>query len=180
MSKGLGKVSRALKAEVDRLSYTLLYGCASRIYFGDGDATIERKHKVSIMRAAKALVATGQYRLSIGILTQEMELWGYQGKLYIEGYVICRAEYDGFPNNLDDLETQSEMARRTDCSQSTVHRGLKDEVHRSDGTLIRSGRFKIDGQEAWFEPHQEKEEISPEDLDRIFRGKVPRPDESRV
>jgi len=70
MSRGHGALERFIKETVDEYKHVHLYLAARKFYELPDDALLEKRHKVSVLRAAKSLAARYGYYVAEAMSTQ--------------------------------------------------------------------------------------------------------------
>ena len=124
MSRGHGALERYIKDRVDTDHYIHLYLAARNFYELTEDEVLEKRHKVSVLRAAKSLAARYGYYVAEARSTQTFE----------DG---LRIVWHGMHISKDFLEntspTQSQIANVLSMHQSTISRYLRSPTVDDEG-----------------------------------------------
>ena len=116
MSRGHGALERYIKDRVDTDHYIHLYLAARNFYELPDGVALEKRHKVSVLRAAKSLASRYGYYIAEAVSVQTLETG-------------VRIHWRGMHISTEPLKsgriTQSELAKETRVHQSTVSRDLR-------------------------------------------------------
>ena len=124
MSRGHGALERFVKERVDKYKHVHLYWAARTFYKLTEDEVLEKRHKVSVLRAAKSLAARYGYYVAQASSVQKFD----------SGLAVHWRGMHISTQPLPDEQTkQKDDAREFGLSQSTISRLRREVLVLDDG-----------------------------------------------